>query len=71
MLNIQRISSQFRSELNRGKSTYVSHDHSGHGRRAKCNICKMPFKAGSRFELFCDQCRLKSDTYRFAEWLVA
>jgi hypothetical protein len=71
MLNVQKTSSLFKPELNREKAKFVSPGGSGHGRMAKCNICKTTFKARSRYELFCDQCRTMSDTYRFAEWLAA
>jgi protein-arginine kinase activator protein McsA len=71
MLNIQKTSSLFKPELNRDKSTVVSQNSLGHPRRTKCNICKMAFKPRNRHELFCEQCRLTSETYRFAEWLAA
>lgn len=71
MLNIQKTSSSFKPEFNRERSSFVSHDGSGHNRRTKCNICKMSFKPHNKFELFCEQCRMTSETYRFAEWLVA
>lgn len=71
MMNIQKTSTQLRMELNRDRPSFVSNDHGGNGRKARCNICKAPFKAASRYELFCEQCRLTSETYRFSDWLAA
>ena len=36
-----------------------------------CNLCGGKFHPHSHFERFCDQCRVESELYHFAEWLSA
>jgi hypothetical protein len=38
-------------------------------RRVNCNLCGARYRASSRFQRFCQTCRLENELYRLAEWL--
>ena len=39
--------------------------------RRVCNLCDKEFLQTSKFDRFCDECRIESELYHFAEWLSA
>ena len=36
----------------------------------KCNICDKPFHPHTKFERFCENCRVTSQTYHYSDWLT-
>lgn len=36
-----------------------------------CNLCDEEFHPRSKFERYCEKCRVESELYHFAEWLSA
>lgn len=36
-----------------------------------CNLCEEEFNPRTKFERYCEKCRVESELYHFAEWLSA
>ncbi|MGZ3700056.1 MAG: hypothetical protein ACXVCH_18335, partial [Bdellovibrionota bacterium] len=36
-----------------------------------CNLCNQIFRPQSKFERFCEKCRVESELYQFSEWMTA
>jgi hypothetical protein len=70
MLTLQKTSSS-KTNFEKHRDNFNPRACNGTRKRVICNICKAPFKTQNHYELFCEHCRLSSETYRFAEWFVA
>jgi len=69
MLNTNKFSQQ-KTQIHDVRGCLTAHGKEA-PKKVVFNLCKTSFRPRNRFELFCEQCRMTSETYRFAEWLVA
>lgn len=66
------INSEFKNEVSTNNTpVFILKAYKPRKLARTCNLCDEEFHPRSKFDRFCEKCRVESELYHFAEWLSA
>lgn len=68
---MKTINTKSADESVEGSQMLILKNYVSHSSKRKCNLCEIEFHPHSKFDRFCDLCKVERELYHFAEWLEA